>query len=75
MNAPKKSIDVIINYIKRKPEEWHLDEFYLKHKSGLKIWIGNGFTNYHITKPNYQELTWTEKFRLRKAINSFNKIF
>ncbi|MBC8260158.1 MAG: hypothetical protein H8E38_14195 [SAR324 cluster bacterium] len=52
----------------RNPEDWRLDEFHAKHKSGVQIWIGNGVFGFHIEKPEYQELNLIEKFRLLQQI-------
>ena len=34
------SIDVILNNMRRKPEEWWMDRYHAKHRSGVSIWIG-----------------------------------
>ena len=51
-----------------KPEEWRIDNFHAIHKSGLKIWIGNGLLGYHIEKPTYQELGFIEKYKLHSKL-------
>ncbi len=71
MKAPKKqknSIDVVLNNMTRKPEEWRVDRYRARHRSGVSIWIGNGLINYHVEPPHAQELSWRERLKLRKAL-------
>ena len=69
----RTSIEVLINNMRRKPEEWRMDEFHLRHRSGISIWIGNGISNYHIKKPNHQDLSWGERLKLRKALKELKE--
>lgn len=55
------------------PEEWSLDEFRAKHKSGLSIWTGNGVFGYHIEKPEYHDLDLFARFKLHSALKTMKK--
>ena len=69
----RTSIEVLINNMRRKPDEWRMDDFHLRHRSGISIWIGNGISNYHIKKPNHQDLSWSERLKLRKALKELKE--
>jgi len=62
------NLNVILHNMSSNPKDWRIDNFHAIHRSGLKIWIGNGLIGYHIEKPIYQELSWYEKFKLHKQI-------
>ena len=62
------NLNVILHNMSRNPADWKLDKYHALHKSGVKIWIGNGLYSYHIEKPEYQELGLIERFRLYKQI-------
>ena len=62
------NINVILLNMARNPDDWRLDEFHAHHKSGVKIWIGNGVFSYHIEKPEYQEIGLIEKFKLQRQL-------
>ena len=62
------NINVILLNMARNPDDWRLDEFHAHHKSGVKIWIGNGVFSYHIEKPEYQEIGLIEKFKLYRQL-------
>ena len=62
------NLNVILNNMARNPDDWRLDEFHAHHKSGVKIWIGNGVFSYHIEKPEYQEIGLIEKFKLHRQL-------
>ena len=62
------NLNVILHNMSRNPDDWKLDKYHALHKSGVKIWIGNGLYSYHIEKPEYQELGMIERFRLHKQI-------
>ena len=62
------NLNVILHNMSRNPSDWKINEFHALHKSGVKIWIGNGFYSYHIAKPEYQELGLFERLRLHKQI-------
>ncbi|MGA1598517.1 MAG: hypothetical protein ACO4AU_05650 [bacterium] len=68
--ARKNNLDVIINSLERKPDEWRVDEFWARHQSGVTLWIGNGFLGYHVEKPEYQEFGLLERIRLHKAVKA-----
>tara|TARA_B100000700_G_C14992817_1_gene832184 strand:- start:1168 stop:1428 length:261 start_codon:yes stop_codon:yes gene_type:complete len=68
-----KNLNVILHNMECKSEEWTIDNFHAKHRSGLKIWIGNGFLGYHIEKPKYQELGLIEKYKLHKKLQNLIK--
>ena len=67
------SIDVILNNIRRKPEEWRMDQYHVKHLSGVSIWIGNGITNYHVQEPHFQNISWRNRFKLKKALKQLKE--
>jgi len=67
------NLNVILHNMACKPEDWKLDDFHATHRSGLKIWIGNGLIGYHIKKPKYQELSWIEKYKLHRGIKLLTK--
>ncbi|MEK9836071.1 MAG: hypothetical protein VW777_11135 [Deltaproteobacteria bacterium] len=67
------SIDVILNNMRRKPEEWWMDRYHAKHRSGVSIWIGNGITNYHVQEPHYQAISWSNRLKLRKALKKLKE--
>ena len=54
-------------------KDWRIDNFHAIHRSGLKIWIGNGLLGYHIEKPKYQELGWIEKYKLHRQLKILDK--
>ena len=54
-------------------EDWKIDNYHAIHRSGVKIWIGNGILGYHIEKPTYQDLGWIDKFKLHKQIKNLKK--
>jgi hypothetical protein len=62
------NLNVILHNMARKPDDWRLDDFHALHKSGVKIWIGNGLFGYHLEKPEYQEIGFLEKFKLHQQI-------
>ena len=62
------NLNVILLNMARNPDDWRLDEFHAHHKSGVKIWIGNGVFSYHIEKPEYQEIGLIEKFKLQRQL-------
>ena len=62
------NLNVILFNMARNPDDWRLDEFHAHHKSGVKIWIGNGVFSYHIEKPEYQEIGLIEKFKLHRQL-------
>ena len=62
------NLNVILLNMARNPDDWRLDEFHAHHKSGVKIWIGNGVYSYHIEKPEYQEIGLIEKFKLHRQL-------
>ena len=62
------NLNVILHNMARNPYDWRLDEFHAHHKSGVKIWIGNGVFSYHIEKPEYQEIGLIEKFKLHRQL-------
>ena len=62
------NLNVILLNMARNPDDWRLDEFHAHHKSGVKIWIGNGVFSYHIEKPEYQEMGLIEKFKLQRQL-------
>ena len=62
------NLNVILLNMARNPDDWRLDEFHAHHKSGVKIWIGNGVFSYHIAKPKYQEIGLIEKFKLHRQL-------
>ena len=63
-----ENLNVVLHNMARKPNDWRLDEFHAHHKSGMKIWIGNGVFGYHIEKPEYQEIGLIEKFKLLRQL-------
>lgn len=63
-----RALDVIIHFIEITPEAWQIDDYWAKHTNGMWIWIGNGFWNCHIEKPEYQELNFFERIRLYRAL-------
>ena len=69
----RTSIEVLINNMRRKPDEWRMDDFHLRHRNGISIWIGNGISNYHIKKPHHQDLSWSERLKLRKALKELKE--
>ena len=62
------NLNVILHNMARNPDDWRLDEFHAHHKSGVKIWIGNGVFSYHIEKPEYQQIGLIEKFKLLRQL-------
>ena len=62
------NLNVILHNMACNPNDWRLDEFHAHHKSGVKIWIGNGVYSYHIEKPEYQEIGLIEKFKLHRQL-------
>ena len=62
------NLNVILHNMACNPYDWRLDEFHAHHKSGVKIWIGNGVFSYHIEKPEYQEIGLIEKFKLHRQL-------
>ncbi len=72
--ARKNNLDVIINSMNNKPQEWRMDEYWARHQSGVALWIGSGVFGYHVEKPEYQEFGWTEKFRLHKAVQALKAV-
>ena len=69
----RTSIEVLINNMRRKPDEWRMDDFHVRHRSGISIWIGNGISNYHIKKPHHQDLSWGERLKLHKALKELKE--
>ena len=69
----RTSIEVLINNMRRKPDEWRMDDFHVSHRSGINIWIGNGISNYHIKKPHHQDLSLSERLKLRKALKELKE--
>ena len=67
------NLNVILHNMSRNPDDWRVNKYHALHKSGVKIWIGNGLYSYHIEKPKYQELGFIERFRLHKQIKLLNK--
>ena len=62
------NLNIILHNMNCNANDWRLDQFRAIHRSGLKIWIGNGFLGYHIEKPKYQELGWIEKYKLYRQL-------
>ena len=62
------NLNIILHNMARNPNDWRLDDFHARHKSGVKIWIGNGLFGYHLEKPEYQEIGFIEKFKLYQQI-------
>ena len=62
------NLNVILHNMSRNPADWKINKFHAQHKSGVRIWIGNGLYSYHIEKPEYQELGLIERFKLHKQI-------
>ena len=62
------NLNVILHNMARNPDDWRIDKFHAHHKSGVKIWIGNGVYSYHIEKPKYQEIGLIEKFKLHRQL-------
>ena len=62
------NLNVILLNMAGNADDWRLDEFHAHHKSGVKIWIGNGVFSYHIEKPEYQEIGLIEKFKLQRQL-------
>ena len=62
------NLNVILLNMAGNPDDWRLDEFHAYHKSGVKIWSGNGVYSYHIEKPEYQEIGLIEKFKLLRQL-------
>ena len=67
------NLNVILHNMARNPDDWRLDDFHAQHKSGVKIWIGNGLFGYHLEKPEYQEIGFIEKINLHKQIKLLQK--
>ena len=67
------NIKVILHNMAYNPADWTLDQYRALHKSGVRIWIGNGLLSYHIEKPKYQEISFPEKLKLHKQIKLLNK--
>ena len=59
--------------ITKTEDEWLMDDFHLRHRSGISIWIGNGISNYHIKIPQHQDLSWGERLKLRKALKELKE--
>ena len=66
------NLNVILHNMSRNPTDWKINKFHALHKSGVKIWIGNGLYSYHIEKPEYQELSLIERLRLHKQIKQLS---
>ena len=62
------NLNVILHNMSRNPSDGKRNKYHALHKSGVKIWIGNGLYSFHIEKPEYQELGLIERFRLHKQI-------
>ena len=62
------NLNIILHNMDCNSEDWRINTFHAIHKSGLKIWIGNGLLGYHIEKPKYQELGWIEKYKLHRQL-------
>lgn len=67
------NIKVILHNMSRNPDHWRISEFHAIHKSGVKIWIGNGLFGYHLEKPEYQEIGFFEKLKLHHQLKILNK--
>ena len=67
------NLKVILHNMARNPNDWRLDDFHALHKSGVKIWIGNGLWGYHLEKPEYQEIGFFEKLKLHQQIKLLNE--
>lgn len=65
---PMEELNVILVMMKKDPESWSVDRFWAKHKNGIAVWIGSGFFNCHIQKPNYLELGLFNRIKLYRAI-------
>ena len=68
------NLNVILHNMARNPDDWRLDDFHALHKSGVKIWIGNGLFGYHLEKPENQEIGFIEKFKLHQQIKILREI-
>lgn len=64
---------IIIHSLNSEYARWSMDECWAKHASGLTIWIGSGFLNCRVEKPDYQELSILERFKLYRAIKKIQK--
>ena len=67
------NIKVILHNMSRNPDHWRINDFHAIHKSGVKIWIGNGLLGYHLEKPQYQEIGFFEKLKLHQQLKILNK--
>ncbi len=54
-------------------KDWTIDNFHAIHRSGLKIWIGNGILGYHIEKPINQDLSFIDKYKLHKKLKNLKE--
>ena len=64
-------IDSIVDSLTNRPEEWSTNGsgYTIDHKSGLGLWVGNGFFFLDIHEPFEAKLSLLEKWRVWKAIN------
>ncbi len=62
------NLNIILHNMECNSDDWMIDTFHAKHRSGVRIWIGNGLLGYHIEKPKYQELGWIDKYKLHKRL-------
>ena len=68
-----ENLRVILHNMSRNPEDWKFDEFRARHKNGVTIWIGSGVFGYHVEKPEYQEISLIERFKLHQQIKKIRK--
>ena len=68
-----EKLDVILNNMQRNPNHWRIDQFRAIHRSGVRIWIGNGLWGYHIEAPNYYEPSLRERLKLRRLLKQLKQ--
>lgn len=66
----KTGVNVIVHSLHKEPHRWEINKLWAKHDNGLTIWVGSGFFNCRIEKPNYQELGLLNRWTLYRAIRN-----
>tara|TARA_B100000700_G_C14594218_1_gene646060 strand:- start:383 stop:637 length:255 start_codon:yes stop_codon:yes gene_type:complete len=67
------NLNIILHNMDCNSKDWTIDNFHAIHRSGLKIWIGNGILGYHIEKPINQDLSFIDKYKLHKKLKNLKE--
>lgn len=63
-----KSVEALIKSLTEHPEEWTFGQYSADHKSGVRVWTGNGFFFLGFYHPCEWSFSLIDKFRVERAL-------